>query len=351
MKHKLVIIEDNTEVRENICEILELDGYEVHSAANGLEGVKTIREVKPDLILCDIMMPQLDGYGVLHMLQKDANTRFIPFIFLTAKAEKEDFRTGMNLGADDYITKPFEEHELLSTIEMRLEKRSTLSPEASEDQFESLLSGTKAIATLEHLQQSCEVRTLGPGESLYRESDSARAAFYLKSGKLKLFKHTEYGKTLIHNLAAAGDFVGITALLTNSPYQESAQVLEESTVSVIPADDFFKLLHNDKDVSAYFIKLLAKGLEDAEEKLIHQAYDSVRQRVAAGLLQLRQKYGQDNKDFSVKMLREDLAALVGTSKETVIRTLSDFKQEGIIQIDKEGTLTILDAKTLEQLTG
>ena len=110
---KIVVVEDNLEVRENLAEILSLSGYEVHEAENGKIGVKVIMETKPDLILCDVMMPELDGFGVLKVLNHNPELMHIPFMFLTAKAEKTDFRKGMGLGADDYITKPYDDVELL----------------------------------------------------------------------------------------------------------------------------------------------------------------------------------------------------------------------------------------------
>ncbi len=120
---KILVIEDNPEVRENLEEILELSNYEVATAENGKIGVEQAISDKPDLILCDVMMPELDGFGVLHILSKKPATSDIPFIFLTAKAEKTDFRRGMNLGADDYITKPFDEEELLCRIKVSLRRQ------------------------------------------------------------------------------------------------------------------------------------------------------------------------------------------------------------------------------------
>src|SRR5690554_5425264 len=120
---KIVLIEDNNEMRENIEEILELADYQVLSAENGKVGVELVKKELPDIIVCDIMMPELDGYGVLYYLSKIPETRGIPFIFLSAKTERQDLRKGMNLGADDYVTKPFEEIELLEAIESRLKKR------------------------------------------------------------------------------------------------------------------------------------------------------------------------------------------------------------------------------------
>ena len=98
---KILVIEDNQDVRENLAEILSLSGYEAITAENGKIGVEKAQKEDPDLILCDIMMPELDGYGVLHILSRQQKTADIPFVFLTAKAEKEDFRKGMSLGGDD----------------------------------------------------------------------------------------------------------------------------------------------------------------------------------------------------------------------------------------------------------
>src|SRR5436190_22776268 len=103
----ILIIEDNNDVRENTAEILELSNYRVLQAENGKLGVEVAQKMKPDLIICDIMMPVLDGYGVIHLLNKNPDTASIPFIFLTAKSERIDFRKGMEMGADDYIAKPF----------------------------------------------------------------------------------------------------------------------------------------------------------------------------------------------------------------------------------------------------
>ena len=114
---KILLIEDNLDVRENTEEILSLANYKVFTAANGKIGVELAHTEKPDLIICDIMMPELDGYGVLHILSKNEDTARIPFIFLTAKTEKSDIRKGMNLGADDYLTKPFDDTDLLNAIE------------------------------------------------------------------------------------------------------------------------------------------------------------------------------------------------------------------------------------------
>src|SRR6187431_2583645 len=126
MNRKILVIEDNVEMCENIASILKLANYQVITANSGRMGIELVQQHQPDLIVCDIMMPDLDGFGVLHILNKDPLTANIPFIYLTAKSEQKDFRAGMNLGADDYITKPFDGIELFNAIELRLKKNELI---------------------------------------------------------------------------------------------------------------------------------------------------------------------------------------------------------------------------------
>ena len=123
---KLLLIEDDLVLRENTAEILVLSNFEVITASNGIEGVALAKSSMPDIIISDIMMPELNGHQVLEILANDERTKYIPFIFLSAKTERKDVRKGMNMGADDYITKPFKEEELISAIESRIAKASIL---------------------------------------------------------------------------------------------------------------------------------------------------------------------------------------------------------------------------------
>ena len=122
MALKILVIEDNQQVRENIVEILDNEGFEMHQAENGIIGIEQSKKVQPDLILCDIMMPDMDGYDVLIHLRKNVLTSTIPFIFLTAKDTREDLRKGMQLGADDYISKPFTIDEILDAVNTRIHR-------------------------------------------------------------------------------------------------------------------------------------------------------------------------------------------------------------------------------------
>jgi DNA-binding NarL/FixJ family response regulator len=118
----ILVIEDEAEMRRNLLTILRLERFHALAAANGRAGVELAKRERPDLILCDVMMPELDGYGVLRALRQDAATAAIPFIFLTAKGERTDLRNGMNLGADDYLTKPVAKSDLLAAIAARLQR-------------------------------------------------------------------------------------------------------------------------------------------------------------------------------------------------------------------------------------
>jgi DNA-binding NarL/FixJ family response regulator len=119
---KILVIEDEPEMRRNLTTILRLEKFQPIAAENGRVGVELAAKERPDLVLCDVMMPELDGYGVLEALRESPHTAAVPFIFLTAKGEKPDIRAGMNLGADDYLTKPVAKNDLLNAIHSRLER-------------------------------------------------------------------------------------------------------------------------------------------------------------------------------------------------------------------------------------
>jgi DNA-binding NarL/FixJ family response regulator len=144
---KILVIEDEPEMRRNLLTILRLEQFQPVGAANGLEGLETARRERPDLILCDVMMPQLDGHGVLRELRADPELAAIPFIFLTAKGEKPDIRGGMNLGADDYLTKPVVKAELLSAIRSRLARAA----QTNKAEFRPNFASPKPLETVLNL--------------------------------------------------------------------------------------------------------------------------------------------------------------------------------------------------------
>src|SRR5450432_3899851 len=181
MPSTVLVIDDNKDIRENTAEILDLAGYITLTAENGKKGVELAQREKPDIIVCDIMMPELDGYGVLHLLRKNAGTENIPFIFLTAKTERSDFRKGMEMGADDYITKPFDESELLSAVEVRLNKAELL-----EHKYPSTITGlaqfikdVNGLGKVEKLSEEYELNSYEKKIVLYQEGKRPRFLYYL----------------------------------------------------------------------------------------------------------------------------------------------------------------------------
>ncbi len=347
----ILIIEDNNDVRENTAEILELANYRVLQAENGKLGVEVAQKMKPDLIICDIMMPVLDGYGVIHLLNKNAETASIPFIFLTAKSERMDFRKGMEMGADDYISKPFDDIELLKAVEGRLKKSELLKAEYSKNVagLNKFFDEVQKIDELKNLSSERRVKTYRKKENIYSEGSGPVFLYFLSKGKVKTFRAHEYGKELITTLYKEGEFFGYTALLEERLYSETAEALEDSEVCLIPKEDFFSLMHNNLHVMKTFIKMLSDNVLEKEEQLVNLAYSSVRKRVAEALLLLQKRYDNEKeKNFSISISREDLANIVGTATESLIRTLSDFKEEKMIEI-KGSNITIINADKLKKL--
>jgi CRP/FNR family cyclic AMP-dependent transcriptional regulator len=342
---KILIIEDNLDVRENLAEILTLSGYEAILAENGKVGASKAQTELPDLILCDIMMPELDGYGVLHILSLHSTTADIPFIFLTAKAEKDDFRRGMSLGADDYVTKPFDDVVLLQTIEKRLKKseRLRVASEQGNNSLEHFIDEARALEAIKHLSENREVRHYKKKDIVFREGEYPRWLYFVESGKVKIFKTSEDGRELIVKVAQQGDFLGFLALFKEDAYPESAAALDDCSIKLVPKQDFAALVFGNRDVNARFIKMLASHIAEREQQLIELAYNSVRKRVATALTHLCDQSGP-----IIHLLREDLAALAGTAKETLIRTLTDFKNEGMVDI-KDGVITVLKVEKMREM--
>jgi len=344
----ILVIEDNEEVRENLEEILELYGYTVILAEDGKVGVDKAIEHQPDLILCDVMMPRLDGFGVLNILTKKPETASIPFVFLTAKAEKADFRRGMNLGADDYVTKPFYKDELLSVVETRLDKSNRLKKQfdQTEQGLSAFINEARGYQELQKLSEERKTKSFKKRELIFEEGEYPRYLYFVNKGKIKAFKTNENGKEYIVSVHNEGDFLGYVDLIKDDTYSESAAALEGSELSLIPKEDFNKLLTANRDVTSQLIKMLANNISEKEEQLLHLAYHSVRKRVADAVLYLSDKADTDE----INILRDDLARIVGTAKESVIRMLTEFKNDGYIEII-DGTITIRDRQKLADMPG
>jgi len=336
----VLIIEDDKIIRENASEILELAGFDVETADNGKDGSLIAKKIIPDLIICDILMPQLDGYGVLYVLSKDPVTAKIPFIFLSAKTELTDIRKGMELGADDYLCKPFDDTDLLSSIEVRLKKHDVLK-ESSGDNSDSndsdnliLDDNSSKIDELQSLTLKRPISTYKKKEIIFHAGDTPQYVYYLKKGRVKSYKTHDDGKEYITNMYIDGEFFGHPALFTNNPFNDSTVVLQTSEIIKIPKDNFLELIYNNRKIASKFIKLLSGSIENQELQLVSLAYDTVRKRTAEALVFLSGRYSiEKNGRNAIVISREDLAGLAGTAMETVIRCLGEFKEDSLITVE------------------
>ena len=263
----ILLIEDNDLIRENTAEILELAGYHVVTAENGKVGVEQALAAKPDLVICDIMMPVLDGYGVLHIFNQNPQLSGVPFIFLTAKTERTDQRRGMELGADDYLTKPFDEAELLSAITGRLNRFQHLKPDYNlqAEGLHEFLHDAEVVGNLESLSVDRRVHTVRRKQDIYVEGDEPIRLYFLKAGRVKTVKTTSAGKELITGIYSGGDFFGYLPLLTQTSYDDSAVALDDAELVYIPKHDFLQLLTRNAEVGQQFIRLLARCVSEREQ--------------------------------------------------------------------------------------
>jgi CRP-like cAMP-binding protein len=350
---KILLIEDNEDVRENTADILELADYEVATAENGKLGVVKAKQFKPDLIVCDIMMPELDGYGVLRSLGEEGLTAGIPFIFLTAKSDRSDMRLGMNLGADDYLTKPFEEKELLDAIACRLQKNDFLKKEIAKGirAINSFLNEASRYDELEELSKDHALKTYDKKDMVFWEGDNAHSLYFIENGSIKTYKSTELGKEFVTGIHGAGDFIGQLSLLGPSArYAENAVVLEDAELAAIPKTDFLKLLFANATVSQKFIKMISNNMMHLQRRLVDMAFASVRQRAAKALIELHEKgIIKEKPNGGTGIAREDFAGIIGTATETAIRTLSNFKDEGLITTDHGRRIVLLDRDGLKSI--
>lgn len=351
MNNVILIIEDSDDIRENTSELLELAGYETVTAENGVAGLQKAREKRPDLILSDIMMPELDGYGVLRAIENIPELSGTPFVFLTAKSEKGDFRTGMDLGADDYLTKPFTGDELLRVVNARLKKGSLRGAGGSSASSADFTGEVEAFNELAMSSLNKTIKNYKAKDMIYMEGDSATHLCFVVSGKVKTYKTNELGKEYITQIVNPGEFFGHLALIGEGTHKQSATAIENSEIALIPKHSFLDLLASKRELAIKFIKLMSDHLIESEDKLLKLAYNSARKRVAEALLFIYRQYKKNNdSDFSFPVNRENLSAIAGISPESVSRNLSDFRDEKLISTEN-GNIRIINFNGLVQLRG
>lgn len=351
MTKKVLLIEDDAVLRENTAELLGLLDYQVITAANGKIGVDKAIKEQPHIIVCDIMMPELDGYDVLELLSNDAHTKYIPFIFLSAKTERQDVRKGMNLGADDYITKPFIEDDLVSAIESRLAKVSILKEFRNSEEQLSIENKTTDVRTLNDLRIYFETEgksfNFEQGDIIYEEGQNSNYIFLIHQGVVKCHRFDEQGKELTNALYKAEDIFGYTSFIQNIPYQETATAVRNVELLGISKEQLKLVLDANQNVTLELIQILTDDLKGVKDQLLQMAYSSVKKKTASTILKFAEKLNRKPGD-PIKISRGDLASVAGIATETLIRCLSDFKKDGLIEIDGRN-IRILDIQKLEDV--
>lgn len=348
---KILLIEDDIVVRENTAELLELANYKVVTAENGKIGIAEAKKQVPDIIICDVMMPELNGYGVLQILSKEKETCHIPFIFLSAKTDHKDIRKGMDLGADDYITKPFDESELFSAIESRLARVAIIKENIEKNENTELDFSDGQLKTLNQLKNffvdNVEEFSFTPGEMIYHEGDNSNYVFLVTEGITKTFKIDEQGKELVTGLHKEDDFFGFASFANNIAYQESAAAIENVKVLRLLKSEFKSILKKNHEVTFELIDHLTDNVSEIKDQLLQMAYSSVRKKTANTILQFSEKMKKGQND-NPKISRTDLAGIAGIATETFIRTLSDFKRDGLIDIEGRN-IKILNIEKLKKV--
>ncbi|KAA3435942.1 response regulator [Rufibacter hautae] len=350
MKKRILIIEDHIDIRESSTEILELSGYEVLQAPDGKAGVALALAHLPDLILCDIMMPELDGFGVLYLLHKNPDTANIPFVFLTAKAERGDIRKGMEMGADDYLTKPFDGMELLVAVESRLAKQQQQQTFYSQPlvNLGNLAATADGLAQLKDTVSGLKVRQAKKDQCIYQEEDHAKGIYLVLGGRFKTSRMADDGRELITGMYTQDDYMGIEAMLLGEAYTDSATAMENSSYCLLTKETVDSFLARFTDIGHKFIQILSHNVREKETQLLQMAYHSVRKRMANVLVSLAREQRPLLVHDCLQVSREDMASMTGMATETVSRILSDFASEKLIQ--KKGRLIqILDLARLANM--
>tara|TARA_R110000868_G_scaffold342697_2_gene603595 strand:- start:433 stop:1488 length:1056 start_codon:yes stop_codon:yes gene_type:complete len=347
----VLVIEDDLALRENTAEILELSSYKVLTASNGLKGIYLAEKHMPDIIVCDIMMPELDGYGVFNRLSKDKKLKFIPFVFISVKGETQDIRKGMNLGADDYITKPFTEDDLLNVIERRLSKVTVIHDSKSNSNSISNGDHENEIKTLNdlknYLDDNGKLFEFNKEDIIFNEGDHSNYIYLINKGAVKCCKIDEQGKELVTALYKVDDLFGVTSFTYNIPYKETATAIEETKLFGISIAEFKNILNNNHKVVLELIELLSDNLSTLKEQLLQMAYSSVNKKTATTILKFAEKLNHKLED-TIKISRSDLASVAGIAPETFVRALTILKNEGIVEADGKN-FKIIDLEKLKKI--
>jgi len=344
---KILLIEDDVTVRENTAELLELSEYKVITANDGKKGCIKAQQELPDIIICDIMMPEMDGYGVLQELSTNNLTAHIPFIFLSAKTEHKAIRRGLALGADDYLTKPFEEVDLLSAIESRLAKVSILNSLPKEEDSIEDTGKLKNLSELREQFEKYQLLEFKKGDFIYEKGKHSNFFYLVKRGVVKTHHNDDKGKELITSLYKTGDFFGNSSEDPQASNPDYATAMETTELYAVSRESFYDLLLHNPHISIKLVEILNNNLVGLKKQLMNMAYGSVRKKTANTILLFAEKIEKYPLQ-TIRISRSDLASVAGMAPESLIRTLSEFKKEGLIEIEGRN-IKLINSQALREI--
>ncbi|MDX1472265.1 MAG: cyclic nucleotide-binding domain-containing protein, partial [Flavobacteriaceae bacterium] len=268
---------------------------------------------------------------------------------LSAKTEHKQVRKGMDMGADDYLTKPYEEEELISAVESRLAKATLISQVQSEkSKGQQLEEDFKDLNELKNFfDDNGRISTHSKGETIYRKGQYATLVYLINKGVVKLHTMDDNGKELITSLLKEDDFLGLTAIAHDHPYTEYATAVEDVELAGISITELKSILFENRKITLDLMDELSDNLIEVKEQLLQMAFSSVKKKTAQTILQFSNVLNK-RPDEPIRISRYDLSSVAGIATESLIRTLSDFKKQGLIQIEGRN-IRILDIEGLKNV--
>lgn len=343
----ILIIENNLKSLKNYADTLKKAGYQVTMSPSSDNGIKMAISITPDLIVCNTELTNIDGFEVMSTIIANPSTSKIPFIFINTDTSTEKIKKGLNRGAADFVTRPFNSNQLVRSVDIQFNKHKNqnFSLFFNNDTLDNNQLNTNGLNKLIELISESKTRQIKKKQTLYYEGDYAQWLYLIVEGCVKTFKLTNDGRQLITGLYKPNTFVGLDNLLLDVPFSENAEATQDSSVYFISRSAVIELLNEHIDINHYFIKLLSINIHEKENQLVELAYESVRKRLAQVLTRLAEDVVPID---HIEISRDELAGLAGIANETVSRILTDFKDKKLIErngsqiqiIDLEGLMTL-----------
>ena len=346
MTATILVIDDVQDVRENVAELLELSGHHVLQAEDGYAGIRMAKQHGPDLIVCDIMMPGIDGYGVAEILARHRSTQHIPLIYLTAKAESIDFKKGLQKGAVDYITKPFEGHELVESVALRLKQISASKPrDASDTGWKNWVEYLYTDAPVDLVGTPYDRLELPSEKVLFAQKEQANHVYFIRSGAIRWEYMDALGRSFCFNLSRGGDFVGWTFDFQEGSHAYTAIAVTPCELVRIPMVQVQELLLSQPGMALTWGEIELEQQAKLMTTTAGLLFGTARQNLARVLLSFAE---WDGNHWVLDLPREILAKSTGLAYETVIRLISQFKADGLL-VTKGRRISLLDRNGILKL--